>query len=204
MRKYFRNEHHFFDDLVSLLVSMASLGMATEAHNFGYRPAFKQNERVVLSGSSNVSNTSLLFSPYTLLQPIAKNGWPTVIEFEEQPLDVSLNTLQNYPVKLTGVSGLNSMMIQSAYVHYFETIRPQIKTQYGSNTTEWPDVWNFGRVIRNAFSHGGCINFLNPNAQSVNWKTLTYSPSDNGRQVLYRDLASVDIILLMEDMDSVL
>ena len=48
---------------------------------------------------------------------------------------------------------------------------------------------------------GGKINFENPSAQNVQWKTLSYGPANNGGETMYQDLSPVDIIYLMEDMD---
>jgi len=65
----------------------------------------------------------------------------------------------------------------------------------------WPSVWNFGRIIRNAFAHGGEINFSNPNASKVKWKTLAYDASFNGRNIMYNDITPVETIFLMDEMD---
>jgi len=204
MRTYSRNQHSFFDDLISYLSSIASFGMATEAHNFGFRPAFKPNERMVLTGMPNVTNTVLVFSPYTILQPIATNGWPELIEFEENPSDVTPNDFSKYPIQLTGIKELHSLMLQATFLHYYETVSPKIEARYNTDVSNWPSVLNFARVIRNAFAHGGQIYFRNPNAQPASWRTLTYKPSDNGRQILYLDITAVEAILLMEDMNDIL
>jgi len=63
-------------------------------------------------------------------------------------------------------------------------------------------VWNFGRIVRNAFVHGGKIDFKNKRAKPVSWRNLSYSPADNGRQIIFQDLTAVEIIILMEDMDA--
>ena len=204
MRTYSRNQHSFFDDLVSYLSSVASFGMAIEAHNFGFRPAFRPNERIGLMGTPGVSNTELAFSPHSILQSIAANGWPKLIEFEEKPLNITPNTFSGFPIQLTGVKGLHSLMLQAMFIHYYETVRPRVEALYSADVRKWPSVLNFARVIRNAFAHGGQISFLNPDAQPASWRTLTYTPSDNGRYILYLDITAVEAILLMEDMDSTL
>jgi hypothetical protein len=64
-------------------------------------------------------------------------------------------------------------------------------------------VWQFGRVVRNACAHDGKIRIQNPKAASVNWRTLSYSSADNGH-LIFDDFTAVEMISLMEDMDSAL
>jgi hypothetical protein len=95
-------------------------------------------------------------------------------------------------------------MIANAFVKYFEETRSLVEAKYSKNTQQWPAVWNFGRVMRNALGHKGAIKFDNTKAQPIAWKSLSYSPSDNGKSVLYQDVTAVELVLLMEDMDAVI
>ena len=104
--------------------------------------------------------------------------------------------------KLQGTKRYYGKLISAAFVSYFEAQRDAVESKYGKETTGWPDVWNFGRIVRNAFSHGGKVHFDNPKSASVKWKGLTYGPTDNGRVILFVDITAVDIILLMEEMDA--
>jgi hypothetical protein len=65
---------------------------------------------------------------------------------------------------------------------------------------QWPDVLNFGRIVRNAFAHGGTLEIRD--GTSVRWGGLRYSKSQNGRRVLYNDLSSADLTILMLEMDA--
>lgn len=198
MLKYTKANHRFFDDLVTFLASIASMGIAFEAQCSGGGQPFKTTEYLTLEGKAKVSNVELRFFPHLMMQALSSNSWPVEIMLEDVPL---AHPGPSHPFKLTGLQGLHGSMIESAFVHYFETVRPVIETKYGNNPYGWPTVWNFARVVRNAFAHKGEITFINSAAQSVSWKTLTYSPSDNGRQILYQDVTPVEIILLMEEMD---
>jgi hypothetical protein len=93
-------------------------------------------------------------------------------------------------------------MIESAFVRYFESLRPTIEANHTADPQQWPSALNFARVVRNAFAHGGQITFRSLTAPGVSWRSLTYTPADNGRQILYQDMTAVEIILLMQDMDS--
>ena len=65
---------------------------------------------------------------------------------------------------------------------------------------QWPQIWNFGRIMRNACSHNSKIYFENNRAVPVSWKGLTYSPSDNGHPI-FEDIGPADLIFLIIEMD---
>lgn len=197
MRIYNRNHHRFFDELVTVLCSLASLGIELEAYRLGTAPAYGPTDYITFEGT-RVTNSELRFFPHKTLTTIIQNQWPTSIEIEDHPLT---SPGPAHPLWLTGIQGLHGSMIQFAFVHYFETVRVQVQKRYG-NTQHWPPVWDFGRVVRNAFAHGGEVYFENPNASPVNWRTLIYSPANNGRQILYQDLTLVEVMYLLEDMDA--
>lgn len=199
MLTYSRSRHRFFDDLVTFLSSIASLGIAFDAHRVGTTRAYQPTDYLTLEGIARVSNLEVRFFPYSAMQILLANGWPTEIYLDDRPLG---NPAPPHPLWLTGLQGLHGSMIEAAFVHYFETVRPVVEQNHGADPHNWPSVWDFARVVRNAFAHAGQITFQNPAAPSVAWGSLSYSPADNGRQILYQDVTAVEIILLMEDMDT--
>ena len=42
---------------------------------------------------------------------------------------------------------------------------------------------------------------LNVPAVPVKWKTLEYSSKDNGREILFKDIDPIEILILMKEMD---
>ena len=150
---------------------------------------------------AHATNEELRFFPHSVLALIIANSWPTETEVEYLPFTAP-DDVPEHPVQLTGLNRVHERMIEGAFQSYFEKVRPQVEQRFGTTTTQWPDVWNFGRIIRNAMSHGGQINFRNPRAASVNWQNLTYSPADNGKQIMYIDLTPVEVLRLLEDMDA--
>ncbi len=202
MRRYTKSQHKFFDYLVTFLGSICCLGIGLVGHRSGKFNLFYNKDRIFnIQGIATTTNLEFHFHPYGLLNSLAANIWPSSIEFEESPLSGETEGMKT-PIQLSTTFMLHSQLIKSAFIHYFESFRPIIEAKYGKSTQLWPSVWNFGRVVRNAFVHNGVIYFNKRTSPSVSWKTLTYSPSDNGRQILYIDLAVVEIILLMEEMDS--
>jgi len=199
MIEYTQTDHRFFDELIAFLASVVGIGTTMEVQNSGSGKAWREDEYVTLQGKSDLSGIALRFAPQGLYAELVANRWPSSIQFEERPLGPSQ---VEEPVTVSALIDTFSLLIQSVLLRYFERVRSQVESKYGEDTQSWPGVWNFGRVLRNAAGHGGRIHFRNTNAPSVAWRTLTYSPADNGRQVWLQDLAVVDTILLMADLDS--
>jgi hypothetical protein len=90
-------------------------------------------------------------------------------------------------------------LYEHAFVTYFEKNCADMRAKYGGKKS-YPDALNFGRIVRNAFAHGGKLNIKD--GIPGTWGGISYSERDNGRQVLYNDLSSGDLTLLMIDMDA--
>jgi len=94
-------------------------------------------------------------------------------------------------------------LVGDAFVSYYERHLEAVVEIWGKESNgNWPSVWQFAWVIRNACAHNGCINFRRSNHPLVFWRGLKYAHADNGRQVLFDDLTGVELILLMEEMDA--
>jgi len=100
-----------------------------------------------------------------------------------------------------GIQRLWGSFYQQAFITYFETNRDDIEAKFGT-TKFWPETLTFGRILRNAFAHGGTIEIRDKAAAT--WRSLTYSDAQNGRQVLYNDMSQGDLTILMLDMDELL
>ncbi len=196
---YEKKTHGFFDDLVSYFASISSLGTNFELQQTGKAQQWLPDHYLTIEGIKSVTNCEIRFYPHDTLNTILNNSWPNEIRIQEVPL--TTNPPQ-HPILLTGIQKVHGSMIQSAYVHYFESYRFEIEQKFGSNPMNWPLVWNFGRIIRNAFAHGGKINILNPNSPKVTWKSLEYDSSYNGRNIMYNDITPVETIFLMDEMDT--
>lgn len=196
---YKANEHRFFDSLVAFTASVSSLGLAIDAQACGVAKSYSSSDYLTLEGSSKASGVEFRFFPIALMTTLVQNGWPSSLAFEELAIN---SAPPPKAITLTGLQGVHGAMISSAFVKYFEEYRSLVEARCTKDVKNWPSVWNFGRVIRNALAHKGQIKFDNQNASPVIWRKLKYSPSDNGKQVLYQDMTSVELILLMEEMDA--
>lgn len=139
----------------------------------------------------------LEFEPSEVLDPISKHGnWPTLTHLwiragsGRPPASLSPN-----PIQL-----LMGSLYEHAFIAYFAKSEDDIVNAHGSDRQRWPSVLNFGRVVRNAFAHGGVINI--EGTLGASWAGLSYSAADNGRRVIYNDLSAADLTLLMLEMDT--
>lgn len=104
-------------------------------------------------------------------------------------------------VKTRSLNPILAHIIAPLFTDFFENHRPWLDTQLSENPYEWPEVWNFSRVVRNAASHGGRINWRNQKSPAVTWRHLSYSAADRNKTVICGDLDVADLILLMLDMN---
>jgi hypothetical protein len=200
-RVYTSQGHRFFDNLVTFVASIASLGTAFEIQsNLVSRP-YGPNDYLTLVGFPGAADCEFRIYPEGILSELLANRWPSQVVIDEVPIN---HAPPAHPIWLTGMQGVHGSMIANAFVQYFEATRVLAEQKYTTNTQAWPLTWNFGRVVRNALSHGGTVNFTNQNAPLVSWRSLSYGPAQNGRQLLYQDITSVELILLMEEMDALL
>lgn len=181
--------------------SIASLGVAFHAQAKGSSRGYTPTDYLALEGKPAVSGIELHFYPHRTLTTLAANGWPSSLSFDEYPLN---QASPKHSIQLTGLQRVHGAMISNAFVQYFEANRSLAEAKFSKDTQRWPMEWNFGRVVRNALVHKGSIRIDNKNASAVTWKSLSYSHSENGKQILYRDVTAVELVLLMEEMDALL
>lgn len=197
-RIYTPQAHAFFDNLVSFIASVTSLGMAFEVQASHPVHPFTPNQYLALAGLPAVAGCEFHIYAGPVLVDLLANRWPVRLVIDEAPIS---QVPPKYQTWLTGLQGVHGSMISSAFVQYFEANRSRAAAKYGTNPQGWSSTWNFGRVVRNAFAHGGVINITSATAPPVTWRGLSYGSSQNGRQLLYQDLTPVELIILMEDMD---
>ena len=201
-RVYMPTKHRFFDSLVTLLALVDALSNTFHLHHGKSTTGFA-SRTLEFQGMKGVSGIDLLFADAaSLTTSLCKEQWPNRLELLERAITNS----PNFPVGFSvgGIQRLHSQYFQAVFIHFYESVVPLVVQLYGKKQVNWPDIWNFGRVVRNAFAHGGCVRIDDPNSRPVNWGNLTYSYSDNGRNLLFNDLCIVELILLMEEMDALL
>lgn len=141
----------------------------------------------------------LTWYPQATLMAIAANAWPNEIELHEDAIHPRYPT---FGVGSRGAKNLHALSLQASFIRFFESYKGRVSAQFGSDPMQWPNEWNFARIIRNAFAHDGVITFANPNASAVEWRGIKYGPTAQGRQVIFQDMSFVEILVLMEDMNA--
>jgi hypothetical protein len=134
-----------------------------------------------------------------LLQTALKNSEPRKFEIIFAPKH-SRRTI--FRVKTMGLAKIWGMTVGSLLGDFYEGYRDWLEQNVNKNPYKWPSVWNFGRIIRNSVAHGGAIYFINPKAAPVKWYDLEYGPTDNGKPVLFNDMAMGDFIALLFEMSN--
>jgi hypothetical protein len=97
-------------------------------------------------------------------------------------------------------------MMTPIFGEFYESYAPWVKNKFG-DPDNWPMVWNFARIVRNAISHGEELEIRNPNAKTVSWYGLSYSHADNGKRIFGfqgADLTPGDMIVLMFELSDAL
>lgn len=200
MRIYAPSHDRFFDALVEFLAAYAGVFYGLIAQQLGSATAFGPRQTAVLL-STKATGVALTFFPYFIFEPLINNRWPDEVQLAEFPLvDVPLPSGPG----LDSAARIHAGILEGSFVRYFESNRSAVEAKYGSDPYGWPPEWNFARVVRNAFAHGGKIKFDNVRAGPVAWRHLTYSPADNGKTITFTDMSPVELILLLEDIDGLL
>jgi hypothetical protein len=90
------------------------------------------------------------------------------------------------------------------FVEFYEDFLPWVKSKtHPKDSTKWPNVWQFGRIVRNAASHGR-VNIRDEQFIPVTWHSLTYGRDQDGSQILGTDFFLADLVILMLEMNDVL
>lgn len=199
---YRATTHGFYSDLVGLLGSICSYLFTVHSITSKELPTIIVDPKFPLQLESYVTDRSYIFHPRELLFALAIDAVPDQLVLI--PGRANLSKPADHRLSSTSHKKLVRSIMESAFLKYFENQRTQVEHNYGQNVESWPPVWNFGRVVRNAFGHQGKITFSNPKSASVEWRGISYQPSDNGREVLLVDMAICDLIFLMDDMNAAL
>jgi hypothetical protein len=185
--------HRFFNQLATAQAATAAYIMGHAIQAGGSLPLFTASNPI-----SQVCNTrleELVFDASEVLDPFSKQTWPSAIHLTFRP---GASPAPGY-TNPTAVQTLMASFYEHAFITYYEKNVEDMKVKHGAKRN-WPNVLNFGRIVRNAFAHGGTLNITDN--ISATWGGISYSDAVNGKRVLYNDLTSGDLTLLMIEMDS--
>jgi hypothetical protein len=192
---------NFFDELVGFIISVSILTPAIELQNDIKATKWLPTEYLVIESGRAFCDFQLRVHPSEVLNLISRNIWPKKLQIIKVPF---ASKKEKHPIIIDCIKKVHGIIIQSSFSKYYENSKSSLEKKFGSKPENWPNVWLFARVVRNAFSHGGKIKILKPNAPKVIWRNLEYDFSSNGKNIMYTDMTAVELIFLMIEMDSLL
>jgi len=204
----FKNSDQSFKTVAVLMTNAICYGCGLDVTRTGIMIKLPSNFIMAFEGNPKGVDEILTFVPHSLMEFIAKDTWPTVLEFGERPITdaQTLRKKSKNDISFQGESThlIQELIIMSNFVYYYESVKDSIEKKYGQNPWQWPGTLNFARIIRNAFAHGGKINIKNPNDPPVHWKQYIYSHQNNGQQIIPNDINMPEIIFLLKEIDGLL
>ncbi len=209
------DEHGFFNDLVTMIVSLSSyfftMHVSILSNNpkpfsgrkleewFNYiRPV--KDIRFPLSLYQKAENKEINFFPAELLMNISLDHWPQWIEYQ---IVSASNQVPDFRLTAQGNSRIISQMVGYSFINYYTNNESTFKKKFGLDKNKWPDVIRFAWVMRNAFAHGGIIKINDTALRPVKWKIWSFDFQNNGQNALFEPSLGIgDVISLMNDFDN--
>lgn len=193
-----RGERRCFDDLVATLSSvLAYMFMADTARN-GVLPQIAPQFPFTMNSNTTAREYTLF--PMHLIWAISQDEW---IDRLELYVDVAIDREVRGELRNEGHQRIVGRTIASSFVRYYEAHKPEVVELAGDHPSDWPEPWNFARILRNAFAHGG-IHFLSPDSSAVRWRTIEFGPEDNGVDPLFPHVGFGDLVDLYLELDQAL
>src|SRR5438270_10278289 len=131
-----------FDHLVT-----AQAGTSYLFYGHAERPTLDQG----VSQVCFVERVELRWFPAQLFGSLDRHKWPSSIV-----MTIDQGGPPPKPSIPDGIQRLWGSFYQQAFITYFETNRDDIEAKFGT-TKFLPETLTFGRILRNAFAHGGTI-----------------------------------------------
>ena len=174
-----REKDNCFDDLITTLANLLAYLFVADTIRSGVPPAIAPQFPFTMN--ANTSEREYTIFPAHLVWAISQDEW---IEALEIYVDVEIERTTKGELSNEGHQRIVRRNIGSSFIRYFEAFKPTIKAAAGDDPRDWPEPWNFARILRNAFAHGG-IHFDNPSAASVRWRSIEFGPEHNGIDPLF-------------------
>jgi hypothetical protein len=186
-------EHRLFGRMHNLSVSVSALGIAFY-HITKRLPELKHGDAADFR--SQQFPVGVWLPTYDPMWLVTNNK---TSEFTEVTFSHAAEAPQNIENPPSFLHVLTNM-ISPIFVEFFEAYRPWLNSKF-KKVDQWPAIFNFGRVIRNAASHGGALDIRDLKTD-VSWYNLRYTAADDKRAVIGPDLAFADLIILIFEISN--
>jgi hypothetical protein len=188
-----KGKHRLHSALSTIFMTFASVVTALNV----------RSGRDVLSWTPNTTWTleSALFDIELHMPLVEPVNWICLGQEPEQ-IELKLYAKQNQ-VGDIDLHKIEMKIIVPHLVEFYENSRPWLDANVSGGFARWPNVWQFGRIIRNAASHN-LVRINDPNFRPVTWYGLTYGPTPHGQSIFEADWTFADLLILMFEMNDAL
>jgi hypothetical protein len=186
-----KDKHRLHPQVHALVTVAACIFSAIDCHAGG---TGRPNSGDVISVESKQFPLKVYLPLYLVVEAAIKGR-----EADEINIDILPNTPAAEGNATDGFKRVIGHAISPLFVTFFENHKSWLEGSRGADPYNWPDVLNFGRVVRNASSHGGKLNFTRT-ARPVTWHNLTYDPAKDQGRLIGADLPMADLLILMLEM----
>lgn len=199
---YLPTEHPHFDNLAALLISLASLETALTAYaNEGFVQAPRNIQNAIHIGGRSMRRS---FHTYDLLHGASVDKWPeSLVIFRSRPEDQVDFHRGSRDLFSSGLHRAIEQMVGAAFVKFYESRLRHWKNAMGSQPKNWPDLWRFGWVLRNAIAHGDQFSIDDPTFAPCSWRCFRVDRQHNGRRWFDIDggfLGGGDVLELIDEL----
>ena len=194
------NSYTAFDITVNFLAGICSTNFMLSFY-FGNSKLYEENHYVFFESRTNATNRIYYFFPHDIFKYLIKNTWPHNLKLFYKPKEFpdsksSENAITGFVKVFLGLG-------QSAFIQFWETIKHQVILKYGNHPQDWPNILQFGWIIRNALAHNFIIEINNKAINNVTWYRLSFGNSTNGIDISEK-LMFIELIQLMVDIETFL
>jgi hypothetical protein len=210
------SDHGFFDDLVTMLVSLSSYFFAMHVSIASNNPKpFEERSTAEwksyilpikslefpFSLEQNATNQRITFFPAELLMALSLDTWPQWIEYRIESKDKSKPDVR---LSAQGNRYVIARIVGASFTNYYSNSESTIKSRYGTNPDKWPKPLRFAWLIRNGFAHGGTLNVSDRQLRPVTWKIWSFDYQQDGQRFVAEPnmLGVGDVITLMQEIDT--
>lgn len=193
-----RGDNRCFDDLVTTLANLLTYLFTADTIRSGVPPAIAPQFPFTMN--SNTTEREYTIFPMQLLWTLSQDQW---IEELDIYVDVEMERTTKGALVNVGHQRIVRRSVGGSFVRYFESSKPTLIAVAREHPQDWPEPWDFARVLRNAFAHGG-IHFENLNATPVRWRSIEFGPQDNGTDPLFPPVGLGDLVDLYLELDDAL
>jgi hypothetical protein len=202
LRTYLPSQRHF-NDVATLFIGLASFNAAMSMFTVNQGPLqrFDVEHTSMLTG--RVAHAR--FRVHGLMTGVAQNIWPATLTLELAPGTSSQNlATRGVQLQSDAVTNMVVQLVGTAFLRYYERNADRPKTAFGGHPKDWPELWRFAWLLRNAIAHSDSWSIRDSSIPPTAWRGIEVRPSDDGSRWFDhgRFMGGGDVIAFLEELDA--